>query len=262
MRALVMGMMAVLTVLLVSGCATGTVYRTPKEADHGFAEFYVVPSYDESVVYKDAFDVTVTDTDGGGKTTKLGKARGTAMDGLRLRVACAPGPHEFSLRPKSVEKDKAEQKASRCVVEISKDMVTPVRISILVHETDSMGKRAVGKLLLGPALRTAIMEGAGYDMAVDLLPPQPFYDLYTSSRGWKGVVTTIEAHNEVEGRMLKARVEKAKEGLDLQRKENLAVFRQRYERERSPAAPGGRLVRIAAMANDFSFTWSTLTFDE
>ena len=245
--------------MLGGGCATQGVYNmAPADAPHGYAEFYVVPSY-----AKDAgtmgFEVSVS-SDINGKTQRLGNAMGGPADGKRFRVLCSPGRHEFQLDARCMAKDSTRPAPLSTVIDVKEGMVAPVRVSVRVNESGTLGKSILTDVLVGGALGNALKKGANYEARVDTLPAQPFYVLATTSHGWNGVAFMIEAHNEQQLLAMRQRMDVARQGLDIRREEDWATFLSRYEKVQ-PKTQTGQILRIGAIPN-FSLTFRTAAFEE
>lgn len=73
MRRVMVAFALVALAIFGNGCATGVVYMTPKDAPHGYVEFYTVPSYAETLNMPIGIDVTVAQTFGGERKV-LGKS--------------------------------------------------------------------------------------------------------------------------------------------------------------------------------------------
>lgn len=263
MRRVMVAFALVALAILGNGCTTGVVYMTPKDAPHGYVEFYAVPSYAEALNMPIGIDVTVAQTIGGERKV-LGKSLGGILGGTRVRVACAPGKNEFQLKPVSRMKHTDDHKWVSTIVDVRQDMVTPVRANITVTECESAGTLFVKGLVVGPALRKAATTEPTYEMSkVDVIAPQPYYEYYSMSRNFKGGTAIVEAYNRQQAETMMERVATQIEGLDLLRKEDRDVFRARYEKARGAPKSPGCLVR-AGVFKPVGFSWkmASMMFDE
>ena len=267
---------AVGAVSLLAGCATNPRVLSTVSAGEpsGYAEFYVVPTYAESVVFKDAFEVLVAHVERG-KTNLLEKTTGNIFAGDRLRVACVPGKHEFCLKPAAIGRganNQGEHGWMRVVADVRENMVTPVRATIRVTETDANAMKNASKGLLGGAMGGIAygvgaglaggMKGCVYEMRLDSGSPQPYYaKLVTSSwYGYRYGSAFIEACDEAKAKTMKEKLDRIAPGLDLKRESDRAEFLKRYGIAPNGANPNGCVVRIAT--KDSMTTWMSLAFGE